>query len=59
MQPPLQSADRKSFRPPFLVLGLSSSDNSFLSREKADFFTLDDFDELVESEDTVLVNTTE
>lgn len=38
-----------------MVLGLSSNIRSFLSREKADFFTLFDFEELVESDDTVLV----
>lgn len=44
----VQSEDRKSFKPVFFLLWLSSRERNFLRRWKADFFTLGG---LVEDED--------
>lgn len=41
----VQSEDRKSFKPVFLLLWLSSRVRNFLRRWKADFFTLGGLEE--------------
>lgn len=50
----LQSEDRKSFKPFFLLLWLSSRVRNFLRRWKADFFTLGGLEEEEDPEPGVL-----